>query len=72
MAYSAEVLQRARARLADAREARESENRQHLQVAYQRVPRLKEIDLQMRRTMTKALQAAFSKGGDPRALMEEA
>ena len=72
MAYSAEVLQRARARLADAREARESENRQHLQVAYERVPRLKEIDLLMRRTMTKAVQAAFSKGGDARVLMEEA
>ena len=72
MAYSAEVLQRARARLADAREARESENRQHLQVAYDRVPRLKEIDLQMRRTMTQAVQAAFSKGGDARVLMEEA
>ena len=72
MGYSAEVLQRARARLADAREARESENRQHLQVAYDRVPRLKEIDLQMRRTMTMAVQAAFTKGGDARVLMDEA
>ena len=72
MGYSAEVLQRARARLADAREARESENRQHLQNAYDRVPRLREIDLQMRRTMTQAVQAAFSKGGDARVLMEDA
>ena len=36
MAYSAEVVKRARARLAQAKEDRESENRQHLAVAYAR------------------------------------
>ena len=41
MAYSAEVVARARARLAEAREDRESENRQHLQEAYERVPRIR-------------------------------
>ena len=44
MAYSAEVIQRARERLAQAREDRESENRQHLAEAYRRVPRLRELD----------------------------
>ena len=44
MAYTAEVLRRARARLAMAREDRESENREHLQEAYEQVPRLREID----------------------------
>ena len=34
MAYSAEVVSRARARLAQAKEDRESENRQHLAEAY--------------------------------------
>jgi len=34
MGYSAEVIQRARARLAQAKEDRESENRQHLAQAY--------------------------------------
>ena len=34
MAYSAEVVKRARARLAQAKEDRESENRQHLAQAY--------------------------------------
>ena len=34
MAYSAEVVKRARARLAQAKEDRESENRQHLAEAY--------------------------------------
>ena len=72
MAYSAEVLSRARARLAMAKEDRESENREHLQNAYARIPRLKEIDRQLRATMAMAAQAAFTQGGDPAELLEEA
>ena len=72
MAYSAEVLSRARARLAMAKEDRESENREHLQVAYARIPRLKEIDRQLRATMAMAAQAAFTRGGDPTQLLEQA
>ena len=72
MAYSAEVLRRARARLAMAREDRESENREHLQNAYARVPRLREIDIQLRATMAMAAQAAFSQGEDPQELLQEA
>jgi len=72
MAYSAEVVKRARARLAQAKEDRESENRQHLAVAYARVPRIREIDIQLRRTMAQAAQAAFLQGSDGRELLEEA
>ena len=72
MAYSAEVVQRARQRLAQAREDRESENRQHLAAAYQRLPRLREIDIELRRTMAKAAQAAFLQGSDGRELLEQA
>ena len=72
MAYSAEVVQRARQRLAQAREDRESENRQHLAAAYQRLPRLREIDIELRRTMAKAAQAAFLQGSDGRDLLEQA
>ncbi len=72
MAYSAEVVSRARARLAMAREDRESENREHLQNAYARVPRLREIDRRLRATMAAAAQAAFTQGGDPMELLEEA
>ena len=67
MAYSAEVVKRARARLAQAKEDRESENRQHLAQAYARVPRIREIDMQLRRTMALAAQAVFA-SGDPNAL----
>ena len=72
MAYSAEVVQRARARLAQAREDRESENRQHLAEAYAKVPRIREIDMQLRRTMAQAAQAAFQQGSDGRELLEQA
>ena len=72
MAYSAEVVKRARARLAQAKEDRESENRQHLAEAYARVPRIKEIDLELRRTMARAAQAAFQRGSDGRELLEQA
>ena len=72
MAYSAEVLSRARARLAMAKEDRESENREHLQRAYEQVPRLREIDRQLRATMAMAAQAAFTQGGDPTELLEQA
>ena len=70
MAYSAEVVKRARARLAQAKEDRESENRQHLTEAYARVPRIREIDMELRRTMAQAAQAAFLQGSDGRDMME--
>ena len=72
MAYSAEVVKRARERLAQAREDRESENRQHLAEAYARVPRIREIDMQLRCTMAQAAQAAFLQGSDGRELLEQA
>lgn len=72
MAYSAEVVQRARNRLAQAKEDRESENRQHLEYAYRKVPRIREIDLQLRRTMIRAAQAAFLQGTDGKELLEQA
>ena len=72
MAYSSEVVQRARNRLAQAKEDRESENRQHLAEAYARVPRIREIDMLLRRTMAQAAQAAFLQGSDGRELLEQA
>ncbi len=71
MAYSAEVMRRARARLAEAREDRASENREHLQIAYQQVPRIQEIDRQLRLTMAQAAQTAFTQGIDVQQVMDE-
>ena len=71
MAYSAEVVARARARLAEAREDRESENRQHLAQAYEQVPRIREIDMLLRRTMALTARLVFSSGADAREAMEQ-
>ena len=70
MGYSAEVIKRARLRLEQAKADRESENRQHLQHAYESVPRIREIDLELRQTMATAVQTAFSKGIDVREAMD--
>ena len=72
MPYSNEIVQRARNRLAQAKEDRESENRQHLAQAYAKVPRIKEIDILLRRTMVQAAQAAFLQGTDGKELLEKA
>lgn len=71
MSYSAEVVRRAREQLAQAKEDRESENRQHLAEAYAKIPRLREIDLELRRTMVQAAQAAFISGSDGKEAMEQ-
>ena len=72
MAYSAEVIRRARVRLAAAKADRESENQQHLYEAYQKLPRLKQIDRAMRETMVEAAKAVFMQGTDGQAVMEKA
>lgn len=69
MSYSAEVISRARQRLAQAKADRELEIRRHLEQAYSQVPRLREIDLELRRTMAQAAQAAFVRGEDGTAAM---
>ncbi len=71
MGYSIEVIQRARARLEQAKAERESENHRNLAIAYAREPRLKEIDLELRRTMIQTAQVVFSQGGDVKSAMEQ-
>lgn len=64
MAYSIDVVRKARARLASAKADRESQNEARLQEAYARLPRLREIDLLLRKSMVAAVQAAFTQGTD--------
>ncbi len=71
MGYSIEVLRRARARLETAREERAQEARQRLRAVYAALPRVREIDKQLRLTMAKAAQAAFA-GSNAQAVMEQA
>ena len=71
MAYSAEVVRRARQQLESQRADRESQNHQRLMAAYAQVPRIREIDLQLRQSMALAAQAAFTRGNSAQAAMEE-
>ena len=65
MAYSEQVLHRARARLEQAKAEREQENAAHRADAYTRYPRLAEIDNELRRTMAELMAAALQRGEDP-------
>ena len=71
MAYSKEVVIRARERLAGMKADRESLAQQRLAEAYQQIPRLREIDKMLRQTMAAAVQTAFSKGEDVQTAMEQ-
>ncbi len=62
MAYSAEVIRRARQRLSSAREDHASQLQQALLEAYEKVPRIQQIDKALRRSMALAAQAAFTQG----------
>lgn len=72
MAYSADVVRRARNLLAQQKEDSQSQYRLRIQQAYEQVPRLRQIDQELRRTMTLAAQAVFTRGGDSMAAMEQA
>ena len=65
MAYSEQVLRRARARLEQAKQERERENAAHRQEAYARYPRLKEIDRELQLTMAQLMATALRHGEDP-------
>ena len=71
MAYSAQIMQRARQQLAQQKADRESLYNHNLHEAYIKVPRLREIDLQMRKTVILAAQTAFMKGEEGRQAMAE-
>ena len=71
MAYSAEIMQRARRRLEEKRADKESRFRQNQQSAYAQVPRLREIDIALRSSMAQAARAAFVSGADGKAALEQ-
>lgn len=71
MAYSGEILSRARQRLASEKADRESAYLDRLFTAYAKVPEIKEIDLKLRQSMTLAAQTVFANGGDAASAMEQ-
>ena len=64
MAYSADVVRRARNRLDSMRADRESLQSSRLQEIYEKLPRVREIDKQLRTSMVLAVQASIAKGED--------
>jgi len=64
MAYSEAVLRRAQARLAQEKADCEAESAARIEQIYRQLPRLKEIDHEMRRSVSKAVSVAFRKGCD--------
>lgn len=72
MAYSAAVLLRARERLERQNDRRQRELEQRTKNAYARQPRLRDTERELRGTMSSVLAAAFDKGTDPLAAVEEA
>ena len=71
MGYSTEVVRRARQRLEQAKADRQSQQGRNLQQAYDRVPRLQEIDRLLRQTVAQAARTAFTQGGDVQAMMNQ-
>ncbi|MBE6925884.1 MAG: DNA replication protein DnaC [Ruminococcaceae bacterium] len=71
MAYSKDVMRRARARLDVMRTDRQSLQEQRLHSAYAQLPRLQEIDMRLRQTMAEAARTAFLQSENAHALMEK-
>lgn len=69
--YSSEVVRKAQQRLAQNKADRESQILQRMQEAYAKVPRIRQIDIELRSSITQAAQAAFTQGTDARAAMEK-
>lgn len=70
MGYDVEVVERARARLAQAKADRDQENARRLAQAYAQVPRLKQIDMQLRQSIAAAAKTVFISGADVRQAMD--
>lgn len=71
MAYSNEVVRKARAELASRKADHESRMLARLHNVYAQLPRVKEIDILLHRSMAQAMQVAFQTGKDAKAVMEE-
>lgn len=70
MAYSNEIVSHAKATLARMVEDKQSLSRQRLSEVYEKLPRVHQIDIELRRTMVQAAQAAFTQNNT--ALLDDA
>ena len=70
MAYSQQVLHRAEARLEQARRQNEMDCDRRITAIYEKLPRLAEIDRELRKTSAKVYAAAFRENENPAKAME--
>lgn len=71
MPYSNEIVRKARAELASRKADHESRMAARQQEAYARVPRIREIDMLLRKSMALAMQTVFQTGSDAKVAMED-
>lgn len=72
MGYDAEIVRRARARLAEQRDESEQEQRRRIQEVYHRFPRVQQIDQALHATVAQVVSAALRAGSDPRQAVDQA
>ena len=66
MAYDGKIMRRAQARFEEDRRAREDAARRKREAVYLRQPRLREIEGELRSTMSRIIASALRRGTDPR------
>ena len=71
MAYSSDVVRRARRELESRRADHESRQQARQQEIYAKLPRVVEIDKALRSSMVQAVQSAFAKGEDGQAALAQ-
>ena len=71
MPYSNEIVRKARAELASRKADHEAKTLARLHTAYEKVPRIRQIDILLRKSMVLAARSAFQQGGDAQVTMEE-
>ena len=70
MAYDGKIVRRALRRFEEDKRDREDRARDRRESVFLRQPRLREIDAELRATMSRILSTALRKGTDPRAAVE--
>lgn len=70
MSYNGKIVRRALRRFEDDKREREERARERRESLFLRQPRLREIDGELRSTMSRILSTALRKGTDPRAAVE--
>ena len=70
MAYDGRLMRRAAARFEEAKQRRSAALRERERTVYAAIPRIAEIDAELRATMSKIIASALRRGADPRPAIE--